>query len=116
MAIVIHKAIVVTCANPERIEKARVTAVGIGLPVSDALNSLGNGYWTFFVGPDGSEEASPDADQGDRLRNSFVQWLKTQESELEGPYYEWAEVEYGKDKADRELNSKVRSSAETGLS
>jgi hypothetical protein len=93
MADMVHNAIVVTSRSDEHIKKARTKAVEIGLPVSEIIVGLVNGYFSFLVGPDGSKEGWADSIKGDTARQRFI-------AEIAGLYLEWVEVRYGNDPFD----------------
>ncbi len=93
MGYMVHHTIVVTAYKGD-IEKAHEKAVEIfGNQVSNLVASKINGYQSFFVAPDGSKLGWSDSDEGDENRNTFIEWLKSQDDF----YIDWVEVQYGDD-------------------
>ena len=94
-----HHAIIVT-ANEQNmlVLRKKVLAVIMGqpdnddvyldLPVSDLLPSQVNGYVSFLIGPDGSQEGWAASARGNQLRRGIIDVLK-------GSWASWAEVQYG---------------------
>lgn len=60
--------------------------------------SWANGYHTFVVLPDGSQEGWPESDSGDSLRNAVADRLKQDnyhEEEDDSSPWDWIEVGFG---------------------
>lgn len=93
-----HHAVVVT-GHERVIGPAHAKALGLfGLGgVSGLVRSEQNGYQSFFVAPDGSNEKWEASDRGDGLRAAFVEWLRAQYHEDGGSSLDWVEVQYGDD-------------------
>lgn len=94
MGTIHHHVIVVTCCAEEKIEIGYWKAVGIfgDGRVSTIMKSPWNGYYSFFIGPDGSKEGWPESSEGDSQREEFIEWLDGKENN------EWCsgvEVSYG---------------------
>ena len=108
MGYIAHRTIIVTSFDitwdePKLAETARKKAIeifGEGL-VSDMVDSVINGYKSFFVAPDGSKEGWPESDEGDVKREEFKKWLREQAYDDGSNHYDWAEFRYGGD--EREL-------------
>jgi hypothetical protein len=84
-----HHAIVVSVYNRDDIQRAHEVAVrifnaedarlGFGLDVvTPVMTSPSNGWFTFFVGPDGGKQSGPASRRGDDRRAEFRAWLKSQ--------------------------------------
>lgn len=91
------------------LEPARVKAVEVFGParVTEIVKSPINGWGTFYVGPDGSNEGWPTSESGDMERAQFLAYLKTLEFEDGTNPLVWAEMLYGDDQA---LDQVTRSS------
>src|SRR5687768_487246 len=81
-----HHAIAVTSYNEAGIDRAYEVAVrifraedarlGFGLDVvTPVMTSPSNGWYTFFVGPDGGKQSGPASRLGDDRRAEFRAWL-----------------------------------------
>lgn len=83
-----HDAILVIAWDEENAEKAHSKAMEIfnveDKPfdinfqrlVSPLVQSVTNGYYSFFIAPDGSKEGWDTSDKGDKVRDKFEEWLK----------------------------------------
>jgi len=71
--------------------------------VTPIMTSPVNGYYTFFVAPDGSKEGWEDSDRGDRSREELVNWLEAQRFEDRSRPLKWAVVQYGDDDHDNRV-------------
>lgn len=93
-----HNAIVVTSYDDKLIEEARREAERCmpGL-VSPLVESITNGYTSFFVAPDGSKEGWAESDNGDIRRDKFTEWLASKAFKDGSTPLEWCEVFYGDD-------------------
>lgn len=96
-----HHAIIVTSWDEKKTPIWHAEAVKFfGELVSPIIPSVINGYESFFIAPDGSKEGWDDSIDGDKKRDGFIVYLRTQE------WPEWIEVEYqgdgGKSKVKRE--------------
>lgn len=91
-----HHAIVVTSSSPTAFntieDKARVLFADECPPEWTCNQS---GYSTLFIGPDGSEDGTPESLEGDRRRGEFIDWLTANREALKNP--DWFEVGYGGD-------------------
>lgn len=103
-----HQAIVVTSYSREDIDHAYAVAVRTFDSMEDRMEygcdmvtpimmSPSNGWFTFFVGPDGGKESGPASAEGDARRAAFRAWLKSQAHEHGESRYAWVEVQYGDD-------------------
>jgi len=91
MGIIRHHAIVVTSYTKKTLTSARDRALGLDLSVSEIVDSPANGYVSFLVSPDGSNEGWSISNQGNEDRAHFIKYLRTR-SDLD-----WVEVSYGDD-------------------
>jgi hypothetical protein len=98
-----HHAIVVTSWQEEAVRDARAAAVTIGCAVSEMLRAPVNGYWSFFIAPDGSKEGWPASDEGDRRRDEFVEWIESHTGDEQSRWLSWVEVQYGDDDGEAAL-------------
>lgn len=93
-----HHGMLVTTFDESMAKTAHEKAVEIfGSLVSPFVESKINGYFSFAVFPDGSNEGWPDSDKGDARRETFKAWLKTTRYEDGSSRYDWVEVQYGDD-------------------
>lgn len=110
MSYIRHNAIVVTSFDRDHIEEIRNKAIkifGEELPhgsemVGNVVGGVVNSQYSFFIAPDGSKKGWPTADQGDKARKSFLDYLD--ESNL---YFDYAELLFG---GDGDFSSVTRSS------
>jgi len=100
MSYMAHNAIIVTSQIPEKLVPVRDHAVNLGLSCSEIIKSNINNVGTFLIAPDGSKEDWVDSDEGDKRRDEFTTWLRTQILCDGSSLFEWCEVRYGSD--DRE--------------
>lgn len=93
-----HRAIIVTSSNRSKLHEAHDVAMDIfGSSVCGPLPEVTNGYSSFFVGPDGSNEGWEESNAGDRLRTRFIKWLRSQYHSDGSSSLAWVEVQYGDD-------------------
>jgi hypothetical protein len=97
MGYIKHNAIIVT-GDADSASQARNIADILGLYASPIMCSQNNGYYSFFIPPDGSKEGWPDSLEHDKLRQRFKEVLK----EKIDVFVDWVEVSYGGD-TDRPL-------------
>jgi len=98
MGYIRHHAIIVTSWSDKHIEHAYSQAVEIfGEAVSPIVNSKHNDYGSFFIAPDGSKEGWEESDEGDDLRERFVEWLNHHRYDDGSSPFDWAEIQYGDD-------------------
>jgi len=100
MGYIRHHAIVVTSSTEEQTQQAHIKATEIftdGKQVSNIVAGVVNGYYSFFVGPDGSKEGWEDSHHGDYNRMKLITWLKNQAYEDRSSSYSWVEFYYGDD-------------------
>jgi len=91
-----HHAIVVTSFNDTEINKAHEKAkYYFGNLVSEIIESSINGYYSFFISPDGSKEDWDESEYGDKQRSLFKRWLISQLYDDTSSPYDWVEVQYG---------------------
>jgi hypothetical protein len=76
MGLIRHHAIIVTGHERPKVDDARIEAFKrFGRIVSGVVESIANGYYTFFVGPDGSKEGWRTSNDYDEKRADFMKWL-----------------------------------------
>ncbi|MCC7367912.1 MAG: hypothetical protein IT306_05795 [Chloroflexi bacterium] len=103
-----HHVIAVTSYSRADIDRAHGAAIrifevedphlGFGLGMLTPIQtSPSNGWFTFFVGPDGGKESGDASKLGDARRAAFRAWLKSQNYEHGESRYAWVEVYYGDD-------------------
>ena len=97
MGYVKHDAIVVTSWKQRNIIAAWAKACDLGLQCTCPLESSVNGYYTFFVCPDGSQEEWPESNRGDEQRAAFVAYLNGFRCKDNSSRFEWACLSYGHD-------------------
>lgn len=67
------------------------------------LTSPANGWYTFFVGPDGGKESGESSKRGDARRAEFRAWLKSQNYDHGESRYAWVELYYCDDTLQTEI-------------
>ena len=95
MGVIVHNAIVVTGGLDEDVKKAHKKATKLfeGLcEVSPIMDSCINGYYSFFIPPDGSKEGWKESYDGDEAREKFIEWLNKEDRCLD-----YVEIQYGGD-------------------
>ena len=103
-----HHAIVVTSCFEPPIRHAHGAALAYFYSSSASVSSiLGptrvNGYYSFFVTPDGSKEGWEESDAGDRAREGFIARLEKL-YEL-GEFCAWAEIQFGDEDGEAKLTA-----------
>lgn len=118
----LHHALIVTASDEATIRAAhdhartlldlRVVSVNSAADMlTPVLHTYLNGYCSFALLPDGSQEGYEDSDEGDRVRDELVMWLEAQRDEESSSRFDWVEVAYG---SEDEPSRATRSS--TGVS
>lgn len=106
MGYIKHNAIVVTHWQKEKMEEAREKAIEIfggtfkdewGVRdgkclISELMEGVTNGQFTFFLAPDGSKEGWATSKNGDTARQAFLNWLRDADN-----YVDYIEVQFGGD-------------------
>ena len=100
-----HHAIIVTTYDDKILAAAHKTAITIfgDEQVSDPIQGKVNGYMSFLVGPDGSNEGWEPSDTGDARRKEFVVYLRAQAYSDGSSSLKWVEVQYGDDENQTEI-------------
>jgi hypothetical protein len=90
-----HHAILVTGWFEKPLKRARRKARKLfpGM-VSSIVTSQLNDFWSFFIGPNGSQEGWAESFDFDRRRDTYVAWLCRQTGRGKG-HLDWVEVVYG---------------------
>lgn len=97
----LHHAIVVTSWSVEDIRQAYDEAARIFSKISSIIHGTHNGYASFFIPPDGSDEGREASNSGDRRRDDFIKLLELY------PNVTWAEAQYGSDSDEPEHGNKL---------
>jgi hypothetical protein len=100
MGYIKHEAIIVTGWNKAHVRLARQFFKSQFLPwniVSTIVTSPINGYYSFFVAPDGSKMGWGDDQRGDEIRDRVKQWILEAAREPKPMYLDFVEVRYGGD-------------------
>lgn len=107
-----HHAIIVTSYDRKKLERARRKAKSIFkehlhpddevhlkklIPISNIVESSINGWYSFFIAPDGSKERWIESKRGDLARKELVQWIDSQKYEDNSSPLSFVEVFYGDD-------------------
>lgn len=95
-----HHAIVVTSYKEELLEQAWAAAVELGMSVSAITDEVMNGYRSFLVAPDGSNEGWDTSDRGDEQRAKFAAWLTAQAYDDGSTSIAWVEVQFADDEGE----------------
>ena len=101
MGYIRHHAIAVTTFSEEYINSAHKKASEIFTisKVSEILPSGINGYYSFFIAPDGSKELWPTSIQADEQRAAFIDWIKYESDDC----VRYCEFFYGDDEDKSEI-------------
>lgn len=105
MGYIRHHAIVVTGTYENWIELAHNEAKGLGLHVSEIVDSELNGTRSILVAPDGSKEGWQESGTGDFLRDNFKEWLRSCRYSDGSSPLAWAEIQYGDDEGETKIVS-----------
>jgi hypothetical protein len=98
MGYICNHAIIVSSEMAAPLERAYLIGVRLFTwPISPITPLALNGRRSFFVPPDGSKEGWPESDQGNELRNKFVEELKAFVYEDGSSPLDWVEVQFGDD-------------------
>ena len=101
MGYIRHHAIVVTTFEKSLIKPVHEKAIEIfGLSVSNVVGSQVNGYYSFFVGPDGSQLGWTEDEAGDSRREQFIGYLKSLAYDDGSSSIDYAELFYGDDEGE----------------
>jgi hypothetical protein len=98
MGYIRHQAIVVTgwdnsdIGGKHTTVTAREHAIQLGLPCTNIVRSMTNGYTSFMIAPDGSKEGWETSNEQETFRSQWMHWAKTQHGQVD-----WACVGYGGD-------------------
>jgi hypothetical protein len=105
-----HHTIVVSCNDHKKLEKVRAEVVemykkymeakGFQL-ISPVIDSLINGYCSFFIAPDGSKEGYDASDDADKIRKLVVKYLMS--PEMKSGEVHFVEISYGSDDGKAEI-------------
>lgn len=90
-----HHAIIVTTFDYGLSLDAKNQAVQLELGVTDIHKSSVNGVHTFVIMPDGSKEGWSGSEDGDKARQSFIEWVLSKSYENGSNPFHWVEVGYG---------------------
>jgi len=96
MGYIRHDAILVTHWNEDFVVESHEKAIQLGLPCSNIVESIINGYTSFLIAPDGSKEGWPDSSEGDIARNLWIEWAQEKLKEREY-FVDWVHISYGGD-------------------
>ena len=92
-----HHAIVVTSWQREVLYLAAAKARELGLEVLGPSAEVTNGFATFIICPDGSNEGWDESDEFDAKREKFVAYLKTERYKDGSSCLAWVVLAYGSD-------------------
>ena len=87
-----HHAIVVTSFKKDALGLALDYAASTGAQCSAIVPAKVNGYFSFFIAPDGSKEDWQHSNEGDNSRARVIEWLESNHSM---GWFDWVEIEYG---------------------
>lgn len=102
-----HHAIVVTTWHEKTAVAARSEAVRRFAPleISPVLRSVSNGFFTFLVPPDGSNEGRNTSRDYAQRRADFVEWMESKQGDDESGGLDWALLYYGDDDDESEIEA-----------
>lgn len=94
MGYIAHHSIVVTGMEKDvtEIQLKAIEIFGVD-DISPIMMARTNHYFSFFIQPDGSKEGWDESNEGDSLREQFIEYLMKSGSS-KGPYCYWVEVRY----------------------
>lgn len=98
-----HHAIVVTGYDPATVEAAHDRASTIGMCVGFIEVAKVNGWRSFCVFTDGSNEGWPESDTGDKQRAGFIDHLESLRFEDGSSPLSWVEVQYGDERRETKI-------------
>jgi hypothetical protein len=95
MGYIAHNMIACTAWKQEHIEIAHKKARSLfsESPVTEIYATKTNGYFSFFICPDGSKEGWETSQNGDEERKEFIEWLSSQDD----LYVDAVDLRYGGD-------------------
>lgn len=89
MGQIVHRAVIVSGWDDQRLADAHMEADALGLPVSPIVRGRVVSCGSFMVAPDGSKEGWETSDTMKAARQRFIAYLR------EAPSLSWASVEFG---------------------
>jgi hypothetical protein len=95
-----HHAILITSWDDQIAAKAHAEATRLFddiAPVTPVMHASVNGYYSFAVLPDGSQEGWNHSKEGDEARTDLIRWMNAQRYSDGSSPLDWAEVQYGDD-------------------
>lgn len=95
MSVINHNVIIATTWNNDVATKLREWIEEFRTSLVVEHTSQLNGYQTFVVCPDGSQEGWTDSDSGDHFREMFVQRLLSDNYDDDSSPWAWVEVGFG---------------------
>jgi len=108
MGYIKHNAIICTSFDGDHIEKVRNEAkrqlfkiFDSDKMVSDVVEGIANGYYSFFIGPDGSKEGWDTSQEGDYFREGLIKFIESNEL-----YVDCVDVRYGGDDYNDSIQAK----------
>lgn len=98
-----HHAIIVTTSQDIAPIYRKALEIFDPILVGNIVKSTVNGYYSFFIGPDGSKEGWIDSMDGDTNRGKFIEYLESQRYSDNSSSINWVEIQYG----DEERETKI---------
>lgn len=98
MGIINHECVIATTWNKDVVTQIKSWVESLADYQRDRFAFIGpviNSYQTIILAPDGSKKGWTEADEGESLRNDFVEKLQSFNYEDGGSPLEWVEVGYG---------------------
>ena len=98
MGVICHNNIIVTCDTfaENEFELVRAKAIELfGDLVSSTVKTELNGYYSFFVGTDGSKEGWPEAEEAELKRKELCNYSDTFAYEDDSSPFNYVDLEYG---------------------
>jgi hypothetical protein len=98
MGVMNHNAVIATTWSDKKAAALRSWIAGLEYKERDLFSeteSWTNGYFTFFLAPDGSKEGWPESATGDELRDRLVAKLAEDEDDDGYSSWKWIEVGFG---------------------
>jgi len=92
-----HQAIIVICSNGELAKEVHKKAVEMYPYTTELLVTKVNAYYSFMLGPDGSKEGWKDSNEGEKLREEFVEYLKHMNIVLNKWGLQWCAINFPED-------------------
>jgi hypothetical protein len=99
MGYIRHHSIVITSTDEDKLQEVYNKAIDLFKKgqVTNIIGPVINGYYSFFIGPDGSKEGWEDSDIGDKNREEIKKIINNYVYEDGSNFINYCEFFYGDD-------------------